>query len=174
MITPVVILPLVTFAITAMMQWIMLLVSSAVLLGNGLSAAPIWTHASLFEKWLVLLYHFLTVHGLWYAPIYGWLLLVSAWARRAPFLWAVLPALAVAVAEKIAFNTWHFGTMVSTRMIGGGGGSEEFMTAYLSMDPLMHFSPAAFLMSPGLWIGLAVAAAFLAAAVRLRRYRDPF
>jgi ABC-2 type transport system permease protein len=172
-ITAVVILPLVTFAITAMMQWIMLLVSSAVLLGNGLSAAPIWTHASLFEKWLVLLYHFLTVHGLWYAPIYGWLLLVSAWARRAPFLWAVLPPLAVAVAEKIAFNTWHFGTMVSTRMIGGGGGSEEFMTAYLSMDPLMHFSPGAFLMSPGLWIGLAVAAAFLAAAVRLRRYRDP-
>src|SRR6266576_844732 len=80
-IVPIVILPLVTFAITAMMQWIMLLVSSAVLLGNGLSAAPIWTHASLFEKWLVLLYHFLTVHGLWYAPIYGWLLLVSAWAR---------------------------------------------------------------------------------------------
>jgi ABC-2 type transport system permease protein len=141
-------------------------------LGNGLSAAPIWTHA-LFEKWLVLLYHFLTVHGLWYAPIYGWLLLVSAWARRAPFLWAVLPPLAVAVAEKIAFNTWHFGTMVSTRMIGGGGGSEEFTTAFLSMDPLMHFSPGAFLMSPGLWIGLAVAAAFLAAAVRLRRYRDP-
>jgi ABC-2 type transport system permease protein len=172
-ITPVVILPLVTFAITVMMQWIMLLVSSAVLLGNGLSAAPIWTHASMFEKWLVLLYHFLTVHGLWYAPIYGWLLLVSAWARRAPFLWAVLPPLAVAVAEKIAFNTWHFGTMVSARMIGGGGGSEEFMTAYLSMDPLMHFSPGAFLMSPGLWIGLAVAAAFLAAAVRLRRYRDP-
>ena len=172
-IIPVVILPLVTFAITAMMQWIMLLVSSAVLLGNGLSAAPVWTHASLFQKWLMLLYHFLTVHGLWYAPIYGWLLLVSAWARRAPFLWAGLPVLAVAVAEKIAFNTWHFGTMVAARMVGGGGGSDEFIAAYLSMDPLMHFNPVAFLMSPGLWIGLAVAAAFLAAAVRLRRYRDP-
>ena len=92
-ITPVVILPLVTFAITAMVQWIMLLVSSLVLLGNGVSAAPIWTHASLFEKWLMLLYHFITIHGLWYAPIYGWLLLVSAWARRAPFLWAGLPPL---------------------------------------------------------------------------------
>ena len=77
------------------------------------------------------------------------------------------------MAEKIAFNTWHFGTMVTTRMVGGGGGSEEFIPGYLSMDPLMHFSPGAFLMSPGLWIGLAVAAAFLAAAVRLRRYRDP-
>jgi len=172
-ITAVVILPLVTFAITAMMQWIMLLVSSAVLLGNGLSAAPMWTHASLFEKWLMLLFHFVTAHGLWYAPIYGWLLLVSAWARRAPFLWAGLPLLSVAVAEKIAFNSWHFGTMVATRMVGGGGGSDDFMTSYLSMDPLMHFSPGAFLMSPGLWIGLAAAAAFVAAAVRLRRYLDP-
>jgi hypothetical protein len=30
-----------------------------------------------------------------------------------------------------------------------------------------------FFINPGLWIGLAVAAAFLAAAVRLRRYREP-
>jgi ABC-2 type transport system permease protein len=33
--------------------------------------------------------------------------------------------------------------------------------------------PGEFLSTPGLWIGLAVAAAFLAAAVRLRRYREP-
>jgi hypothetical protein len=32
---------------------------------------------------LVLLYHLLTVHVLWHAPIYGWSLLVSGWARRA-------------------------------------------------------------------------------------------
>ncbi len=172
-ITPVVILPLVTFAITVVMQWIMLLVSTAVLLGSGLSVAPLWTHASLFQTWLMLLYHLLTVHGLWYAPIYGWLLLVSAWARRAPFLWASLPLLAIGVAEKIAFNTSHFGTMLASRMLGGGGGADEFVTGYLSMDPLMHFSPGEFLISPGLWIGLAVAAAFLATAVRLRRYRDP-
>src|SRR5207244_4328532 len=171
-IVPVVILPLVTFAITAMMQWIMLLVSSAVLLANGLSAAPVWSHGSLFEKWLVLLYHFVTVHGLWYAPVYGWLLLVSAWARRAPFLWAGLPLLAIGVVEKIAFNTSRFGAMLAQRMIGGPGG-DDFMSGSLSMDPLMHFTPGAFLRSPGLWIGLAVAAAFLAAAVRLRRYRDP-
>lgn len=172
-ITPVVILPLVTFAISVVMQWVMLLVSTAVLLGSGLSVAPLWTHASLFQSWLMLLYHLLTVHGLWYAPIYGWLLLVSAWTRRSPFLWASLPLLAIGVAEKIAFNTSHFGAMLAHRMLGGGGGADEFMTGYLSMDPLMHFTPGEFLISPGLWIGLAVAAAFLAAAVRLRRYQGP-
>ena len=172
-ITPIVILPLVTFAITVVMQWIMLLVSTAVLLGSGLSVATLWTHASLFQTWLMLLYHLLTVHGLWYAPIYGWLLLVSVWARRSPFLWASLPLLAIGVVEKIAFNTSHFAAMLANRMLGGGGGSDDFMTGSLSMDPLMHFTPGQFLSSPGLWIGLAIAAAFLAAAVRLRRYQGP-
>ena len=41
------------------------------------------------------------------------------------------------------------------------------------MDPLMQLTPVKFLSSPGLWIGLAIAAAFLAAAVRLRRYQGP-
>ena len=171
-ITPIVILPLVNFAITVVTQWIMLLVSTAVLLGSGLSVTTLWTHASLFQTWLMLLYHLLTVHGLWYAPIYGWLLLVSAWARRAPFLWAGLPLLAIGVVEKIAFNTTHFGAMLANRMLGGGGG-DDFMTGSLSMDPLMHFTPGQFLISPGLWIGLAIAAAFLAAAARLRRYQGP-
>jgi ABC-2 type transport system permease protein len=173
MITPVVILPLVTFAIAVVTQWIMLLVGTAVLLGSGLSVGPLWTHASLFQQWLMLLYHLLTAHGLWYAPIYGWLLLVSAWARRTPFLWAALPPLAIAAVEKIAFNTSHFGAMLANRMLGGGGGSDAFMTGSLSMDPLMHFTPGQFLTSPGLWIGLAIAAAFLAAAVRLRREQGP-
>jgi ABC-2 type transport system permease protein len=172
-ITPIVILPLVSFAVTVATQWIMLLVSSAVLLGSGLSVATLWAHASLFQTWVMLLYHLLTVHGLWYAPIYGWLLLASAWARRAPVLWAGLPLLAIGVVEKIAFNTSHFGAMLASRMLGGGGGGDDFMTSSLSMDPLMHFTPGQFLSSPGLWIGLGIAAAFLAAAVRLRRYQGP-
>ncbi len=82
---PLVVLPLLTFAITVAMQWIMLLLSSAVLLGSGLSVATLWTQLSFVQMSLVLLYHLLTVHSLWYAPFYGWLLLVSGWARRAPF-----------------------------------------------------------------------------------------
>ena len=171
-ITPVVILPLVTFAVTVGTHSVMLLVGSAVLLGSGLSAVPLWSHGWLFQSWLMLLHHLLIVHGLWYAPIYGWLLMVSAWARRAPLLWASLPLLVIGVVERIVFNTSHFGTMLAQRMMGGAGG-DEYMPASLSMDPLMHFSPAAFLSSPGLWIGLAVAAALLAAAVRLRRYAEP-
>ncbi|MGZ4831803.1 MAG: ABC transporter permease, partial [Terriglobales bacterium] len=172
-ITPVVILPLITFAITIVTQWIMLLVSIAVLLGSGLSVATLWTHASLFQTWPMLFYHFLTAHGLWYAPLYAWLLLVSAWARRAPFLWAALPLVAIGGVERIAFNTSHFFTLLQERMLGGGGGGDNILTGILSMDPLMHFTPGQFMISPGLWIGLAIAVAFLVAAARLRQYREP-
>ena len=41
------------------------------------------------------------------------------------------------------------------------------------MDLDDTLTPGHFLSSPGLWIGLAIAAAFLAAAVRLRRYQGP-
>jgi ABC-2 type transport system permease protein len=43
----------------------------------------------------------------------------------------------------------------------------------MPMDPGTHLTPGRFLGTPGLWIGLAVTAAFLVAAVRLRRYRGP-
>src|SRR5262249_44470584 len=81
---PVLILPLVTFATTVGTQMLMLLVNTAVLGGSGLGVMTLWSNGSLFQQWLMLLHHLLIVHGLWYAPVYGWLLLVSAWARRAP------------------------------------------------------------------------------------------
>ena len=41
---PLVILPLLTFAITVALQWLMLLMSSAVLLASGLSVTALWTN----------------------------------------------------------------------------------------------------------------------------------
>jgi len=169
---PLLILPLLTFAITVVMQLIMLLLSGLVLLGSGLSVATLWTHFSFFQMSLMLLYHLVAIHGLWYAPIYGWLLLVSGWARRAAFLWAALPLLAIGIVEKIAFNTSYFGAMLGYRLSGGPEGA-AFTAGGMSMDPLTQIHPGQFLISPGLWIGLAIAAAFLAAAVRLRRSQGP-
>ena len=169
---PIVVLPLITFAITIATQWIMLLISSAVLLGSGLSVAALW-QLPWFQMSAGLLFHLLAVHGFYYAPIYGWLLLVSGWARRAVFVWAGLPLVAIGVVEKLAFNTSHFGAMLLSRF-GGGAETAPFpMPREGAMPPLTHFAPLHFLISPGLWIGLVFCAACLAAAVRLRRYQGP-
>jgi ABC-2 type transport system permease protein len=170
-IIPLVVLQLLSFAITVATQWIMLLLSSAVLLANGMSVTTLWTQLSLFQMSLMLLYHLLTVHALWYAPFYGWLLLVSGWARRAAFLWAFLPPLAIGVVEKIAFNTSHFAAMLGHRFQGGA--EAVAFPGRFPIDPMMQLTPGRFLSSPGLWIGLGIAAIFLAAAVRIRRYQGP-
>ena len=167
---PLVILPLLSFAISLATQFIMLLLSSAILAGSGVNIAALWAEVSFFHVSLVLLYHLLTVHGRWYAPLYGWLLLVSAWARRAPFVWAFLPPFVICGVEKIAFNTSHFVALLQDRLLGPGGSmaahnhQKDFMTTLI---------PDRFFSTPGLWIGLVVAAAFLAAAVRLRRSQGP-
>ena len=41
------------------------------------------------------------------------------------------------------------------------------------IDRLAQLAPARFLTAPGLWLGLLAAAAFLVAAARLRRKREP-
>jgi ABC-2 type transport system permease protein len=166
---PVLIVPLVTFAVTLFTQWIMLLLSSAVVLARGQSVATLWSHLPLFQMSLMLLFHLVAVHGLQLAPIYAWMLLVSGWARRAPLLWAVLPPLAIGVAEKVAFNTHHFASLLGYLF----GGAPEIATGKMAMAPLTLSALGEFVTYPGLWIGLAIAAAFLAAAVRLRRYREP-
>jgi ABC-2 type transport system permease protein len=168
---PFVVLPLMACAIAFVTQFLMLLVSSVVLAGSALSVATYWEQVSLFRASLLLLYHVMTVHVLWGAPIYGWLLLVSAWARRAALLWAVLPPLAIGTLEKLLFNTAYFGTFVGRFFTGGTEGS--YPPGTMPMDPGTHLTPFRFLTTPGLWIGLAVTAAFLAGAVRLRRHRDP-
>jgi ABC-2 type transport system permease protein len=107
-----------------------------------------------------------------YAPFYGWLLLVSAWARRLPILWAALPPVALGVFEKIAFNTSYFGGWLMERL---GGGSDRAAPAArsMSMDALTRPMPWQLLTSPDLWVGLLLTVGFLAIAVRLRRERGP-
>jgi ABC-2 type transport system permease protein len=167
---PVVILPLLVFTITIGTQLIMLLLSTAVVLMNGLSPTT-WTQLPMFQMSLVLLYGLIAL-ALWHAPIYGWLLLVSGWARRATFLWAVLTPLAICVFERIAFGTSHFASLLQDRLFGFAAQAFDF-SAHGTIGSLTQLTPLRFLSMPGLWIGLAFAAAFLAAAVRLRRYREP-
>ena len=165
---PLIALPLVSFVIIIFTQVIMLLISTAALLPSGL-ASTTWANVHLFQNILVLLYGLIAI-ALWHAPIYGWALLVSGWARRATFLWAVLPLLAIGFFEKITFGTAHFASMVKDRVIGFAPEAFAFSAHDVGSATM---TPGRYLTTPGLWIGLLFAAVFIAAAVRMRRYRGP-
>src|SRR5438132_1144987 len=170
---PLVILPVIAFALVVCVQVIMLLMSSVNLLAHGVSPATTFAHFPVFQNWLVMLYGLIAI-ALWHAPIYGWLLLVSGWARRATFLWAVLPLIVIQIFEKITFNTSYFAKMIQHRLMGFAPHAFGFHgEGHPTIDSLSQLTPERYLSSPGLWIGLLVAAAFLFAAVRLRRYRGP-
>jgi ABC-2 type transport system permease protein len=172
-IVPLVVLPLVAFALTVCVQAVMILMTSANLLVHGMSPATTWAYFPVFQNWLVMLYGLVAI-ALWHAPIYGWLLLVSGWVRRATFLWAVLPLIAIQIFEKITFGTSYFGLFVKHRLMGFAPHAFGFHgEGHPTIDSLSQLTPGTYLSSPGLWIGLLVAAAFFAAAVRLRRYRGP-
>jgi ABC-2 type transport system permease protein len=162
-----VVLPVVSVAIMAITEAIVLVASMAVLAAHGLSIAAFWTQLQPIDSMNGMLYHIVTVHILWYAPLYGWLLLISAWSKRAPLLWALLPPFAIVVFERVAFHTTYFQNFLQNRFAGGNDSSANML------DPEMALHAFHFMITPGLWIGLLLAAGFLVAAARLRRARGP-
>ncbi len=166
---PLVVLPALTFALAVVTQFIMLLWSTLVLLPSG-QAGTTWTRFHFLDQFVFMLYG-LIVLALWHAPIYGWLLLLSAWARRAVFLWAFLPVFVLSAFEQMTFRTKFIALFLRDRLIG-----IEKAFAFGpkgQLHSLSQLTPGTFLASPALWLGLIFAAACLVAAVRLRRLREP-
>ena len=168
---PLIVLPLLVFAVAVVMHLVMSVMSSAVLLASGFGVATLWEQLSFVRMSLLMGYHILTSHAIWPAPIYAWLLLVSGWARRAVLLWAVLPIVAISGLEAIAFRTSHFARLVGSRFIGDAPTVVFAPGDMFPTNPMTHVTLGRFLLSPGFWGGLLVTAVLLAAAARLRRYR---
>lgn len=173
---PLVVLPLIGLLLGMLAQYFLLILSNITLLTHGISPAVLWGEFRFIQEPLVMIYG-MTVHTLWFAPIYCWLLLISAWAKRTPLLWAAVPPLIIGMVEKMVFNTTYFGSLLRYRTIGAM--TEAFIEApkgspaHGILDQLSQLDPVRFLTAPGLWLGLMFAAACLAAAIRLRRNREP-
>jgi ABC-2 type transport system permease protein len=131
----------------------------------------LWSHAEPFQSMLTVLYAVIVI-ALWHAPIYGWLLLISGWARRTALLWAVLPLVAVAGVERILFGTRQVPYFLYDLLLGWVTRAFDFEDDAMG-NLLGALTPARLLSTPRLWIGLGFTAACLVVAIRLRRYREP-
>jgi ABC-2 type transport system permease protein len=167
---PLVALPVFTMALTVVTHIAILVIVAVAQMIGGRSGAAVWDGGGLLQMWGTTFYHMVTIHVLWYAPIYTYLMMVSAWAKRAPILWAILPPVLVGLVEKIAFNSEYVFRLLKDRL---NGDSADAManTKGMMFGMTTHLTPMSFLTSPGLWIGLAVAAVFLFVAIRLRRWQ---
>jgi ABC-2 type transport system permease protein len=170
----VVAIPLVYFCvadIAALLMAFVISVRAHLVFGNVLWSPGLWLQVQ--ALWL----YVLATGVLWYAPVVGWLLLVSAWAKRAVILQALLPPLAVMLAERLFLGTHVTAIVLRDRLLGGG---------YASFHHPIHWSlekgemtpgvwqlpdPVGFFSSADVWIGVLIGAACIAGAVQLRKRR---
>ncbi|MGD2167892.1 MAG: hypothetical protein PVF63_07265 [Gammaproteobacteria bacterium] len=180
----IVILPALSLAAFAVTQLFVLIVVSIALAAAGGSAGAIWSAGTIFSNWLFTFYVLISC-ALWYAPFIAFLVLVSAWAKRAVLLWSVFPFFVIQ-AEYLLPGRNFIAPLIFGHMSGypaaafalgeviSGGGKrsvEEFFESG-ALRPLTLTDPAGFVTEPALWVGGVVAVLFVTAAIYLRRYRD--
>ncbi len=180
---PILVLPVVTFVLAAVSEVAIFIIGIIALLSHHASVSVAWSGIPVLPL-LGLMVYTLVVVTLWYAPIYAWCLLVSAWARRAPLLWAVIPFFVLSFFEKIAFRTHYVIDFIKNRFAGvfpaafTSGymtyGHNHALVAYSGGSPLgALWTPGHFLATPALWIGLVFTALALILIIRIRRSSDP-
>lgn len=170
---PLVVLPVVTWVVIMATQLVLLPIDMATMAANGVDPGRLWARLHLGEMWSLIPYS-LVVMALWHAPVIGWLMLVSAWARRAPLLWAVVPPVALCLFEWVALGSTHIWVFLRHRLVSGFEvGFSPSGAGQNSPFGSEHMDPLGFVSNPGLWAGLLVLVLCLAACVWLRRRRDP-
>jgi ABC-2 type transport system permease protein len=178
-----IVIPLVYFAaadLTALVMAFILSVRASSQVGGAL-----W-HADLWLQMQVLWLYVIAASALWYLPLAGYLLVVSAWARRAVMLWSILPPIALILIERWFFGTHVIANQLGERLGGMGGlifrepqGCCSWATTIVDNDTIRtpvsiwgFLNPGGFLSSPETWIGAAAGVALIAAAIQLRRRRS--
>jgi ABC-2 type transport system permease protein len=177
-----IIVPLVYFAaadVTALLAAFILSLRARAAIGSSLWNGDVWVQMQVLWIYVVV------TAAIWYLPIAGWLMLVSAWAKRAVMLWAVLPPLLLYIFERMFFGTKFVGHIVMRRLGGlpslsindprylwTHGGDVVDNAAATSANVWQLLNPSGFFTSAETWIGVAVGAALIFAAIQLRMRRS--
>ena len=99
LLTAMLVVPLVFWAVFVLTQVLVIAIGSVmVMLADGNPWALFLSLANPFKAWGMILLSYLAM-AIWALPLYGWLMLVSAFAPRIPLLFAVLPPVVLAVLQ---------------------------------------------------------------------------
>jgi ABC-2 type transport system permease protein len=183
--------PLITLAIGVALGLVLLLLLCIFAAFGGLNLfgvlAQVDTYLAPFQ-----LAAMIPVYVLWALPTVGWLMLVSAWAQRVPFLWAVGVPVMTGVLITWMDAIFNFGWNVEwfwQNVVGRGLGSivPGIWFAFTDVGHhlgngrgpsddvgMMELVTASWqvLGTANLWIGVAIGAAMIFGAIRMRRWRD--
>jgi ABC-2 type transport system permease protein len=119
---------------------------------------------------------------MWYAPIAAYFLLLSVWARKLVFLWAIVPLAALPALEGVFFQSTHVLEFIGQRFAGFVKAMHLDERAFnVGMndaegprigDIFSAIDVSGVLLSAEAWLGLVAAAIMVYLTIRIRRYRD--
>jgi ABC-2 type transport system permease protein len=177
-------IPLATMAAVIVSHLLNLIIMSVWLATAGANPFRfIWGVVPLFDTWAAVFTVLLAV-PIWVAPLLGWFLFISAWAKRGPFLRAILPIAILPILEYIIFKSWNLGLAIVTRLridtmpifdfSFNRGFDEDYLHSMLSenISLVSMLDYGSFASSIEVWAGLLVCGLFAIAAIYMRRYRD--
>jgi ABC-2 type transport system permease protein len=177
-----IIVPLVYFAAadaTALIAAFILSIRARASIGSSLWNGDVW-----WQMQVLWMYAIVTT-AVWYLPVAGWLMLVSAYAKRAVMLWAVLPPLLLYILERVFLGTRTVGHVIARRLTGlpsvsfngskynwthEGGFVDNNASPLPSVWHLIN--PSGFFTSAEVWIGAAIGIALIVVAIQLRMRRS--
>lgn len=175
-------IPLVYFVAADIASLLMAFVVS-VRVRSSISSA-LWHPEVWLQVQLLWLYVIVTC-AIWFLPFAGWLLAVSAWAKRALILWATLPLLALYVCERWFLGSHWIGQVLLDRSVGYVPHAFQDFTNHTGWETTIighdtvrtpaniwqMIDPSGFFSSLDTWIGAIVGAALIYAAIQLRMRR---
>jgi len=178
--TAMLVIPAVYFAaadLTSLMMAFIVSVRASSLFGGALWHADLWLQLQAF--WLYLI----VTAAIWYLPVCGYLLLISAWAKRAVTLWSILPPIAAIIAERWFFGTHVIAHVIEARLLGLPGAAFNTKLGSWTTTIVQHDAvrtPAdiwsfldlgGFLANPETLIGVLAGVVLIIGAVQLRKRR---
>ncbi|PIV36598.1 MAG: hypothetical protein COS34_01235 [Lysobacterales bacterium CG02_land_8_20_14_3_00_62_12] len=185
-----VVAPVLAWAASIVFHLLMLGLLGGFLAWHGVSPIKVlWGPAEPWQLWAKMLVA-IPVNALWALPCYGWLLLVSSWARSKPFLWAVfvpvLTGLLLAWFDMLTKlripDSWYWTHIFSRGLFSVFPYSwspgrtfsfgYQFDHGHSPADLISWTSISDLLGGPNLWLGALAGMAMLVGAIYLRRYRE--
>ena len=175
--TPVVAAPLIFLGIVIAAQMTIALLLSIAVLFHGGPVLELWPVGLMITGWFSVASHYL-IWALWALPVLAWVLFVSAYASRLPFMWAILTPVVIIIAEGMFFETHEFARWLGIQL----GGWQDFAFYNFGHDingPKdvlgLVFGEAQWqaftytITSSRFWLGLVVAAGFIFGSIELRK-----
>src|SRR6202035_236289 len=110
-----IVIPAVYFAaadLTTLIMAFILSVRASSSLGDA------WWHADLWLQLQVLWLYMIVTTAIWYLPIAAYLLVISAWAKRAVMLWSIMPPVALVLAERWFLGSHVVAGQIAERLAG--------------------------------------------------------